>query len=279
MDLLDKERARVSDAAYEAALVEFANATKEMDFSGSSKEPRFDDNYWNCHLMIQLPGTGLTLEVPFTRLNWTIARKRGCDIELQYTLKAGVSPARAVRQIAAHPSRWAMDCVDYVVAALLYAECVAGGDEAFDAKYENVGTALRPEPMRMAQHDTPKLPARSLWYRDAQRKEFVSHSEGAAATGIRPRDGREEDALLKTVPLGTRVMWTTTHPDAVDEMVNENAIKIGDDLYAAHPLDNISGQSVRAELVVDSDKLTKRQRQAHILRHIFLSEIEWYDRR
>jgi hypothetical protein len=74
-------------------------------------------------------------------------------------------------------------------------------------------------------------------------------------------------------------MWTTTHPDAADDMVNENTIKIGDDLYAAHPLGNLSGHDVRDEMVADDDdELTPEQRLAQVAQHIYLAEVEWYDR-
>jgi hypothetical protein len=75
-------------------------------------------------------------------------------------------------------------------------------------------------------------------------------------------------------------MWTTTHPDAADDMVNENTIKIGDDLYAAHPLGNLSGRKVRDEMVAEPDEgeLTPEQRLAQIVQHIYLAEVEWYDR-
>lgn len=272
-------------ATYEAALREFADSTDEMDFSGSGTEPRFDAEYWKCTIIVTTKaGERKTLTNLAKALEqWKNIVETSDEVELEYTLKPGVSPSLAIRQIVARPEEWAMDCIDYVVAARLYAECLAAGDEAFDAKYTNVGTAVAPAPMRMAQHNTPKLTSSDFWRRRAQGAEFISHTTHAP-TGVMPAGAAEEDEFLRTVPIGARVMWTTRHRRANEDMENENTIKVGEDLYAAHPLGTISGAKVRDELVVDVDRrgrdvaMTKEDRAAHVARYIYLCEVEWYDR-
>lgn len=273
------------DTTYEAALREFADSTADMDFSGSGTEPRFDAEYWKCTIVVTTKaGQRKTLTNLAKALEqWKSIVKTSEEVELEYTLKPGVSPSLAIRQIVARPEEWAMDCIDYVVAARLYAECLAAGDEAFDAKYTNVGTAVAPAPMKMAQHNTPKLTSSDFWRRTKQGTEFISHTTHAP-TGVMPADVAAEDEFLRTVPIGARVMWTTRHRRANEDMENENTIKVGEDLYAAHPLGTISGRKVRDELVVDFDRhgrdvaMTKEERAAHVVRYVYLCEVEWYDR-
>lgn len=270
---------------YAAALKEFAASTDEMDFSGSGTEPRFDAEYWKCTVIVTTKAGERKKLTNLTKVleQWKSIVKTSEEVELEYTLKPGVAPSLAIRQIVARPEEWAMDCIDYVVAARLYAECVASGDEAFDAKYTNVGTAVAPAPMRMAQHNTPKLTSSDFWRRTAQGTEFTSQTTHAP-TGVMPAGPAEEDEFLRTVPIGARVMWTTRHRRANEDMENENTIKVGEDLYAAHPLGTISGAKVRDELVVDTDRqgrdiaMTKGDRAAHVARYIYLCEVEWYDR-
>ncbi len=276
----DIELAAQYDEDYEEALREFAEATDEMDFSGGGSQPRFDEECWTCVVIGTLHGGQKRryADIPALIKQWDALMDATEDIELEYTLKSGVRPSFAIREIQAHPDRWALDCIDYVVAAKLYAECVAGSDLTFDLKYTNVGTRLKPRRLKMAQHKTAKLTASDFWRRKGQGQEFKSKTSGQM-TGFAPANARREDEFLAAVPIGARVMWTTTHPDAADDMVNENTIKIGDDLYAAHPLGNLSGHDVRDEMVADDDdELTPEQRLAQVVQHIYLAEVEWYDR-
>ncbi len=265
---------------YEAALREFAEATDEMDFSGGGSHPRFDEECWTCAVIGNAPrrAEAALRGHPALIKQWDAFVDATEDVELEYTLKPGVRPSFAIREIPAHPDRWALDCVDYVVAAKLYAECVAGSDLTFDLKYANVGTRLKPRQLKMARHKTSKLTASDFWRRKGQGLEFKSKTTNQM-TRIAPANAHREAEFLASVPIGARVMWTTTHPDAADDMVNENTIKIGDDLYAAHPLGNLSGREVRDEMVADDDdELTPEERLAQIAQHISLAEVEWYDR-
>ena len=273
--------ARFDDAEFEKGLDLFAKATSKMDFSGSGSAPRYDEANWTCQLVLTKVEDGPKETVPYEGQKgaaWKKIVNDNDEVELQYTLKPGVKPSFAIREIPKNPRKWAMDCIDYVVAARLYAELRGSGDEAFDAKYSNLGTELSPEPMRMAQHATPGLSSSDFWVRDAQGAEFASRTKTDTPTGIKPKDAGEEDEFLKSVPIGARVMWTTTHPEAAEDMENENTIKVGVDSYAAHPLGRLSGAEVREELIAGPDEDVKSKHAAHIATHIYLSEVEWYDR-
>ncbi|MDX6679162.1 MAG: hypothetical protein QOE31_3214 [Solirubrobacteraceae bacterium] len=260
------------DAAFEAALLAFQKATRNMNFSGSSSQPFFDEACWKLTLVVTWEEDGPQERIPYENpRKWSEIASRSDEIDLEYTLVGGVSPSLAIREIARHPERWAMDCIDYVIAARLYAECRAAGDEWFDAKYSSLGKELEPAPMRMAQHGTPGITSGAFWEREGQGDEFESDKE-PKRTGAAPRNAVEEDVLLASVPIGARVMWTTDNPKAHDDMGNENTIKIGPDLYAAHPLGRLSGYKVRKALAVGDDK------DADIAQNIYLSEIDFYTR-
>jgi hypothetical protein len=273
--------ARFDDAKFEEGLDLFARATKKMDFSGSGSAPRYDKDNWTCLLVLTKVEDGPSQTVPYEGQNGTAWKKivdENHEVELQYVLKSGVKPSFAIREIPKKPAVWAMDCIDYVVAARLYAELRGSGDEAFDAKYANLGTEISPQPLRMAQHATPGLSSRDFWVREAQGAEFASRTKPENPTGVKPKDAGEEDVFLRTVPIGARVMWTTTHEKAAADMENENTIKVGDDKYAAHPLGRLSGANVREELIAGPDEDDESKHAAHIAAYIYLSEVEWYDR-
>jgi hypothetical protein len=274
--------ARWSDADFEAGLREFADATGEMDFGGTGKEPRFDEAHWTCNLVL-IAQDDSSVKRPYAGERgaaWRKLMRQNAEIDLEYVLKPGVRPSVAIRAIQQHPDRWALDCIDYVVATRLYAELRGSGDQEFDTKYTRLGSEISPAPMRMAQHDTPGLGTRDFWERDAQGEEFKSDKDDGepTPTGVRPASPAEEDEFLKGVPIGARVMWTTTHPKAEEDMNNENTIKIAPNVYAAHPLGQRSGDEVREELIAGPDENKSERHAAHIAEYIYLSEVEWYAR-
>lgn len=92
-----------------------------------------------------------------------------------------------------------------------------------------------------------------------------------------------EDAmsLLARTPVGSRVMWRNFDPEVDDDepFKNENALKIGDDSYFAHPM----GFVTEGKLVCDlagygpgMDKATSQLRRMYAIKWIALVEIEEY---
>ena len=267
--------------AYSDALAQIAGQVGTFMFSNTDERPHFDDRFWTCTLVCQLKKGG-TRRVQWsadTASGWKSIVKQTKEVDFEYELKSDVRPSTAVLALYQKPDVWALDCVDFVVAARLYAECVAGGENAFDQKYTNVGTELQPKRMSMAQHNTPKLGSKVLWRREQQGGEFVVEP-GAEKAGQAPANHAQEALLLETLPVGTRVMWTTTHEEAHQDFENENTIKIGPDLYAAHPLGVKNAAGVRQDMVVEPDdveEFTHEDALAQEREHIFVCEIEFYD--
>ena len=268
---------------YETALVNFARKAKQMDFSGGGSMPRYDKECWSCTLVLTPESEGdedvtkeRQLYTGMSSGEWKRLQKQYEEVELEYTLLGGVAPSRAISRIFEDTSRWAMDCIDFVVAGRLYAQLMAMGANAFDEKFNHLGPELSPQPMKMAQHETPGLDNDAFWERDNQGQEFVN--EKGQKTARAPRTGEEEDELLASLPIGTRVMWSTWAP-ITDDMENENAIKIGPDKYAAHPLGTVSGAKLREELVDERKFPKKAQRLEQVRTNVFLKEVELYSRK
>jgi hypothetical protein len=273
------------DQAYEQALNAFAQRTQKMDFSHSGQVPRFDNRYWTCTLIVHRKRKPRLERVPYTgdQAGYNQLFDAVEEIDFEYTLKSGVMPHVAIKAVFERGDKWAMDCIDYVVAARLYAECIAKGDIEFDRKYLDLGGYVNPQPMKMAQHDTPGLTGQGMWQRDRQGGEFRLEGEG---TGQAPQSFADEDELLATLPVGTRVMWTSSFEEGDPDMENENTIKLGPDLYAAHPFGPSSAARIRRKLVVDEvtgddgeDRtLTEEEQRQQAIDHIYVAEIERYDR-
>jgi hypothetical protein len=268
---------------YDKALYNFARKAGKMSFSGEGSMPRYDVKCWSCTLVLTPESEG-DEDAPKERQrykemssrDWKKLQDQYEEVELEYELVPEVAPSHAVAEIFAHTSRWAMDCIDFVVAGRLYAELMAMGANAFDQKFTHLGPELSPQRMKMAQHDTPGLASDAFWDRGKQGDEFVDAQQ--QKTGYAPKTGKEEDELLANVPIGTRVMWSTSDPITVD-MENENAIKIGADLYAAHPLGQVSGAELREELVDEDKYTTKKERLEQVKLNIFLKQVELYSRK
>ena len=279
------------DGAYEEALKDFSELAGEMDFSHTGQPPRFDERFWKCTLVVRRPTHPRFQRVEYTGKEQQYHALLGpesddeeTEIDFEYTLESSATPSVAIRSIYTESERWSLDCIDFVVAARLYAECVAKGDFFFDLKYRDLGRKIKRGPLKMAQHATTGLTTKKLWLRGRQGGEF--RVEGGDANGHAPTNFAEEDQLLATLPIGSRAMWTSSFTEGDPDMENENTIKVGRDLYAAHPLGTVSAAEIRDELVVDpvngpsgtKRKLTASERRQQSREHIYLSEVEIYDR-
>jgi hypothetical protein len=120
------------DDAYEDALTRFSALAGEMDFSHTGQPPRFDERYWTCALVVRRQ-----THPRFRRVEYTGDEQQYHDIlgsgkddeeveiDFEYTLDSGATPSLAIQSIYDESERWSLDCIDFVVAARLYAECMS----------------------------------------------------------------------------------------------------------------------------------------------------------
>lgn len=278
------------------ALQDFGARSTRMEFSNTDRPPLFDEDNWLCFARYRDKKDNQVGDLAPLQPGQKLRKPKGAaEIEFVYQLKGDREPSAAVQAIFDQPERWALDCIDFVVAARLYAELKVAGTEAFNGKYRNLGTELDPQPMRMDQHQTPGLRTDRFWERGDVGEEFEEaqspDGEGPTGdgtgsgdspdvprmTGVRPSTLEQEDEFLATLPVGTRVMWSTTSDLAEEDWVNENTLKAGPDAYIAHPHGILSAAAVRAEMVPESisDKGAVEIRK-HIAACVFIAEVEWY---
>lgn len=231
---------------YETALRDaMKTLLKHTRFGGSNDQRRYDQRYWT-----------------------TGKDKDGDEILI---LTSG-QPADAVNAIFASPRLWSFDCIEIIQVGRWYAELTAMGADEFNKKDKGS--------FKLSYHETTGLRGRTLYRRERKRDNFTSIdglTGRKTATDVKLTTAQEEDAFLRTLPIGTRVMWSDSHEDAFDtDFENENTIKVGDDRYAAHPFGTLSAAKMRAELgPSSSDEPSRDKREAYIRRHVFIKEIEW----
>jgi hypothetical protein len=286
------ESAKSSAQRYAEALAAFATKTSGAEdnehgisFSHTGQPPNFDEEFWSCNVRLLGKGEKVLGLRPWGSGKPLPTLKRPIvEVEFVYTLKPGKRPSEAINALFDRSEVWALDCIDYLVAARLFAECRAFGADAFDAKYMQLGDTLSREPMRMDQHSTPGLRTDRLWESEGKGKEFEEGSqpddgddEPAKPTGTVISTVQEEDAFLATLPAGTRVMWTNARADADDDWANENTLKIGDDQFIAHPHGVLTAAQLRSSMATDEvDGRNPDAVAAHVAANVYISEVEWY---
>jgi hypothetical protein len=187
-------------------------------------------------------------------------------------LKAGVAPSAAVDELFDESEHWAFDCAEFVQAAHLFARRHTVPAEAFDrASRERHGGAMTM--LLRSQYSTGLVQARG-YQRDAADEAMTRFPEGVPeAKGI--------DALLAEAPVGSRIVWRNRRAGRDTDFFNENALKLGQDLYAAHGLHRTRRTFSRAELEKRLAGITartdrRRADAAYIRENIFVRSIERY---
>lgn len=204
--------------------------------------------------------------------------------ERKLILKEGADPAAAIDFLFAHLKRWAFDCADAVQVATWYAMRHAMGAEAFNESVADMEFALK-------SHGSTGINSIGTYVR-------TDEDDTYSPTGtlkFKP-DGESEsgvvtvsaESIVRKAPIGTRVMLTVDDDDAAGtDFENENMVKIGDNLFAAHPL-GIGGFSKIIRLVAmtaldldEQDEITPEigEKIKAMSQRIYISEIELYHNR
>ncbi|RYZ15715.1 MAG: hypothetical protein EOO70_06170 [Myxococcaceae bacterium] len=189
------------------------------------------------------------------------------------------TPAAAVLDILNSPKKWTLDCIEFIQVLRWCAQYHALGQEAFN-KLGGINS------FKLSYHETTGLRGRQLYLRSRKRDAFDcvdAMTNRKTPSGVILSTTAQEDEFLKSVPIGSRVMWSDSHPDAADtDFENENTLKIGPDEYVAHPFGILSAQELREEMATpedeDEDDVDEAKRDAYIRRNLFIKEIEWYAR-
>lgn len=164
-------------------------------------------------------------------------------------LREGKSASKAINQLLEYSEmrkdvegaeHAKLDCVEIIEVARWIAQRQVIGVEAFDALYSG-------RPFQLAAPGSTGVTGLLLGERigeegDGDRDYFDTGGQMTGTMLISSDDEGEGIVSLAThlaeLPVGSRVMWRNFDPRVprYDDFKNENTLKIGADLYAAHPL-------------------------------------------
>ena len=164
-------------------------------------------------------------------------------------LRPGVSPTAAVKAWYRHPERWSLDCAQAVAFPQLYAKI----------RYLE---ALHPEQKRpfdrevhglefsidASTHEVTGLPFKVRYERDAAGAPFRTILWIGKLVNLPPEPAFEVTHLVSRAPVGSTVTWDNAAA-AGTAWRSENTLKVGPDLYAAHPLGELTAADMVPALV------------------------------
>jgi hypothetical protein len=200
--------------------------------------------------------------------------------ECKLVLKEGRTPAQAIKALfdPERRDRWQVDCGQFVQLTHYYALLHTlieqagnekGGSELFN---ERIGT-----PFELKQVSSTGLKTRILWGKDRPEGDEMQEYERVpgAREGQPKKDGRVRKVadVLKEAPMGSRVVFYQPGILHNENYRVENTMKVGEDLYSAHPLEK--GILRQKEIIEEMSKAAENPEMAK--HQIFISEVEYYD--
>jgi hypothetical protein len=197
--------------------------------------------------------------------------------EYQLELQPGTSPTQATDAIFANLNDYAFDCAEAIPVAWWYAMRHVDA-QAFN-QLANHATFI------LSAHDSTGLQQAGLYSRTDDEGYY---DQNAILTLVDPVEKEPPTiagdglAFIDAAPVGTRIVLTCTLKSVEDtDYENENVLKIGPALYAAHPLglgslDLIITELAKTALDLDNeDDLNQHQEAIYDAKHhIYVSEIE-----
>jgi hypothetical protein len=193
-----------AQAEYESAVLEGINLLSGNIRFGASPESGFDKEYWE---KVEDPTFRLALKV-----------------------KSGKSVEEALLAIFKTPEKWSFDCAEFRQVVHLYAYYKLYGDEAFKKEAKKLGE------FRLTQQTTPVVSAPQ----GSDPMAWASNGKGTGkltllVAGYDTKQTIAEGDLLDALPIGAMVCFKNEIA-ADTPFRNENAIKTGNDQFAAHPI-------------------------------------------
>jgi hypothetical protein len=226
-------------AVYEQKLKEAVAMLKGVSFGRAENPPRkFDTDYW----LLQ----------------------RDTQYTLKLVLKLGKRPSDAIDAMFNNLGDWKVDCAQFIQVAEWYALRQAFGADEFNRKVGGLSFELRP-------HMSTGINTKEQYNRSGPGVQMRRSSDGAV-------EPKTVEQIITDAPIGSRVMWTNLKAPTSSAFRNENTIKVGPDLYAAHGFGGDRNTFSRAEI---EEKLAKVENPtadaAYITANVFVAQIEYYD--
>lgn len=201
--------------------------------------------------------------------DWEMGGSREHDTEY-LQLKPGKNPARAIRDVFAHPEKWNYDCALFLQIVELYAQIEAFGDDEFNRriterasteknqKSKNRGTIILDE------HYSTGTAFSAIYYYDSDTSRYYLQSPDDVRRGL---DGvrssvQKSKELLEQAPPGSRVAFNNRwHNPTLHEVAKalaktsfdrENTVKLPDGRFAAHPFGVGTEEEIGKALAIEA---------------------------
>jgi hypothetical protein len=238
--ILHKFDRRMRDAVDKLLWVRFGRCEKPP----REGERNFDETFWRIEM--DTPGP------------------QGVRLLLQQ--KIG-TPAEAIDAMFDNLDGWQLDCSQFIQVVHLYARRHALGADSFNAQAPGGKLLLRV-------HGSTGVTREAMYMQDSPQGPVKEVSDNGKVLGV--KDAKMED-LVSGGPVGSRVAW---HNPDIDKYlfpnaVNENTIRLGTNLFAAHgvPWESNIPKNVytRKELTAALAKISKSSTN-----RIFVKQLEYY---
>jgi hypothetical protein len=196
--------------------------------------------------------------------------------QLKLVLRRGKAPSKAIDATFANPGEWSVDCAEYVQLAELYALRHSLGATEFNQRVKTIRLTIRP-------HGSTLLEDLSYWNREGAGAPVLRYTTTKGKTGPGAPEKRSMDQVLADAPIGSRVMWTNVDAPSSHPWHNENTVKIGPDLFAAHGIQDggrktFSRAEVEQGMAREFLKLRKRELEpGYVASNVYLKQVEVFD--
>lgn len=238
--------------SYQKAIKEATTLLSSVSFgrcegrlAGPDVGDKYDDRYWE-------------------EVDVSVPNQKNQQAEL--VLKSTIKPSFAIDEIFSNLELWSFDCAEFVQVSELYAFRHSLGAKAFDARVSGTPFTLRSQ-------NATGVDTKKIWSR-AKAQDPLTRFEGP---GSGSQETKSVDAILADAPTGSRVVWTNTDSKADGtNFKNENTVKLGTDLFHAHPFGDVSRKEVELKLAQEVDSSLKTAEDAYVKKNIFISRIEIY---
>lgn len=182
------------------------------------------------------------------------------------------TPAAAMANLFSNLADWSFDCGEAIQLLRWNAQREALGDGAFNRKIALLGAGFE-----LKEHDSTGLTSSHVYLRVDGEGDY-DKNVGFRLEALDEEVAASTATLLASAPIGSRVMWRNFHNEVDDDdpFKNENAIKLGDDSYFAHPMGFRDERRLVRELAQTADSsLDDEAADRYAERHIRIVDIEY----
>ena len=248
-------------AVYEAKLKEGITILKAADFGRAEAKGRYNREFF-------------TIETDEENSDFSTGVRTD-----KLVLRKGKWASQAIDATFANPGEWSVDCAEYVQLAELYALRHALGATKFNERVGSISLTIRT-------HGSTLLDDLVYWNREGRQAPVQRFTTSKGKTSAGAPEPRTMDQLLADAPVGARVMWTNNDAPGSHPWHNENTVKVGPDLYAAHGIHAPDGRKTFSRAEVESgmareyltgSKSERKPDASYISAYIYLKQIEVFD--